>query len=141
MVSGRRVLSTVSILALSSELGILGGGFLGAIILPLRVLTDRFRASGMGSETSWTAQVWIGLLLGGEFGALATPIAYITLIHKIGLRKAWLPAAMGTLIGGFVGALVGPMYAALVGIAGFFIAIKRAVEKSANQEGSKQSHL
>src|SRR5690242_1884788 len=128
MVSARRALSILPMLALSMLLGLLGGGVLGAAILSFANFIDWLRFGVSSYVGLWRADVWLGCLYGGLFGALVAPIAYLTLIHKIGLRKALLPAAAGTLIGGFVGALVGPGSAAFAGIAGFFIAIKRAVD-------------
>jgi hypothetical protein len=115
-------------LALSMLLGLLGGAVLGAAILSFSNFIDWLRTGVSSYVELWRADVWLGSLYGGVFGALAVPIAYLTLIHKIGFRKALLPTATGTLIGGFVGALVGSLPAALAGIAGFFIAIRRAVD-------------
>ena len=126
-------------LILSVLLGILGGAILGAVILSFGGFIGRSGNTGEEFVGYWNiATVWLGCLYGGLFGMIAAPIAYLTLIRKIGLRKAWLPAATGTLVGGLVGAVVGPPSAAFVGVAGFFIAIKRAVHKASHPEQSSQ---
>jgi hypothetical protein len=142
MVSGRRALSTVSILALSMLLGILGGNVLGAAILSFGGLIGRSGNTGEEFVGYWNVDtVWPGCLYGGLFGGLAAPLAYLTLIHKIGLRKALVPAAIGTLIGGLIGAIVNPPAAAFAGIAGFFMAIKRAVDNASHpKQTSGESH-
>jgi hypothetical protein len=133
----------MAMLFVSTLIGILAGAVFGSIFLSFGDLIGRSGNSGAEFVGSWdVADVWLGCLYGGIFGALAAPIAYLTLVRKIGLRKAFLPATAGTLIGGFIGALVGPPSAAFAGVAGFFIALKRAVERSANDhETSRESHL
>jgi hypothetical protein len=128
MFSLRSVATTAAMLTISVLFGTLGGAILGAAILSFANFIDWLRFGVSSYIGLWRADVWLGCLYGGVFGAMVAPIAYVTLIHRIGLRKALLPAATGTLIGGFVGALVGPGCAAFAGIAGFFIAIKRAVD-------------
>jgi hypothetical protein len=127
----RKLVSTVAMLIISALLGILGGAVFGAAILSFGDLIGRSGDTGAEFVGSWgIADVWLGCLYGGLFGALVAPAAYVALIRKIGLRKAVLPAAAGTLIGGLIGAIVGPPYAALAGIAGFFLAIKRVADSS-----------
>jgi hypothetical protein len=126
-------------LTLSILLGTLGGAILGAVILSFGDLIGRSGSTGAEFVGYWNIDsVWLGCLYGGLFGTLAAPIAYFTLIHKIGLRKAFLPATTGTLIGGLIGALVGPPSAAFAGVAGFFIAIKRAADKASRPEQSSR---
>ena len=143
MFSLRSVAKTAAMLAISILLGTLGGAILGAAILSFGDLIGRSGNTGDDFVGYWNIDtVWLGCLYGALFGTLAAPVAYITLIRKIGLRKAWLPAATGTLIGGLIGALVGPPSAAFTGVAGFFIAIKRAVDKvSRPEQSSSQTHL
>jgi hypothetical protein len=128
-------MSTAAMLLVSTLLGILGGAVFGAAFLSFGDLIGRSGNTGAEFVGSWElADVWLGGLYGGLFGALAAPTAYLILIHKIGLRKAFLPATTGTLIGGLIGALVGPPSAAFAGVAGFFIAIKRAVDNAPRQD-------
>ena len=65
---------------------------------------------------------------------MVVPIAYVTLVRKIGFRKVFLPATMGTLLGGFVGAFGGTPGAILAGIAGVFLAFKWTVDKASRSE-------
>jgi len=115
---------------LSIPLGIVGGAVYGAAILSFGDLIGRRGDTGTGYIGYWNvASVWLGFLYGGLLGALVTPIAYLALVRKIGFRKAFLPATMGTLLGGFVGAVVGPPLAVVTGVVGFFATIRWAVHK------------
>ena len=119
---------------LSIPLGIVGGGACGAAILSFGDLIGRSGDTGTGYVGYWNvASVWLGFLYGGLLGALVTPIAYVTRAREIGLQKAFMPATIGTLLGGFLGAIVGPSLAALTGVAGFFGAINWAVKKASLQ--------
>ncbi len=53
---------------------------------------------------------------------------------KIGFRKAFMPATIGTLSGGFVEAIGGPPLAALTAVAGFFGAINWMVKNASRSE-------
>jgi hypothetical protein len=120
---------------LSIPLGIVGGGACGAAILSFGDLIGRSGDTGTGYVGYWNvASVWLSFLYGGLLGALVTPIAYVTLVRKVGFQKAFMPATIGTLLGGFLGALVGPPFAVLTGLAGFFGAINRAVQKASRAE-------
>ena len=68
-------------------------------------------------------------LFGACVGAIITPLAYFPLVRKIGFRRAWYPAAIGTLIGGFVGFVLFPPVIFLTGVFGFFAALCWAYEK------------
>ena len=50
---------------------------------------------------SFESRVLFGAYVGAILGAFITPFAYPYLIRKIGVRKAFLPTMIGTLIGGF----------------------------------------
>jgi hypothetical protein len=115
---------------LSMVLGVVGGALCGAAILSFGDLIGRSGSTGSEYVGYWsTASVWLGFLYGGLLGTLVTPIAYVTMVRKIGFRKAFLPASSGTLLGGFVGAIVSPPGAVLAGVAGFFLAINWTVQK------------
>jgi hypothetical protein len=64
-----------------------------------------------------------GLLYGALIGGFAVPIAHLFLLRKIGLKKAFVPALVGTLTGGFLGAIVNPFWAMVSGILGFSFAV------------------
>lgn len=109
---------------LSLLLGILGGGICGAVILSFGDLIGRSGDAGYEYVGYWeVATVWLGLLYGALFGAFVGPLAYPFLVRRIGFQKALLPAFIGTLLGGFAGAVAGPPLAVLTGICGFFIAL------------------
>jgi len=109
---------------LSLLLGIVGGGFCGAVILSFGDLIGRSGDTGYEYVGYWSvATVWLGLLYGGFFGAFVGPLAYPFLVRKIGFQKAILPAFLGTIVGGFAGAVAGPPLAVLTGICGFFLAL------------------
>ncbi len=52
-----------------------------------------------GFSSSCESSIYLGLFCGGSVGAAVTPLAYSYFIRKIGIRKAFLPALMGTLLG------------------------------------------
>jgi hypothetical protein len=101
----------------------------------LGALIGRSGSTGTEYVGYWVIElIWLGFLYGGFLGALVTPIAYVTLIRKIGFRKAFMPATIGTLSGGFVGAIGGPPLAALTAVAGFFGAINWMVKNASRSE-------
>jgi hypothetical protein len=131
----RPVLSMIMAFLLSIPLGIVGGAVCGAAILSFGDLIGRSGDTGTGYIGYWNvASVWLGFLYGGSLGVLVTPIAYLALVRKIGFRKAFLPATIGTLMGGFVGAVVAPPLAVLTGVAGFFASISWAVHNFSRSE-------
>jgi hypothetical protein len=103
-------------------------------------------ASLIGHTMRYDARVGhldIGLIsvsfaVGMVLGAFAGPIVYLTLCRKVGIGKAFLPAILGTLLGGFVGALWNPLVAVLTGIAGFAVALSwAAYQDSASRRTSR----
>jgi hypothetical protein len=104
-------------LLLALLIGIIGGAFCGALILPISL----YRST---HELVWSTSVlYWGLLYGAIIGGLGVPAAHFLLLRKIGFRKAFVPALVGTLIGGIFGALANPFWAMLSGIVGFSIAV------------------
>jgi hypothetical protein len=109
---------------LSLLLGIVGGALCGAAILVFGAFIGRSGTTGTEYFGHWdVAIVPIGLLYGGLFGALLGPLAYALVVRTIGFQKALVPAFVGTIVGGFVGAVGRPPIAALTGICGFFVAL------------------
>ena len=120
---------------LSIPLGIVGGAVCGAAILSFGDLIGHSGDTGTGYIGYWNvASVWLGFIYGGSLGVVVTPIAYLAFVRKIGFRKAFLPATIGTLLGGFVGAIVGPPFAVMTGVAGLFGAIIWAVQKTPHSD-------
>jgi hypothetical protein len=135
MISARHIPLRVRSVLLAILLGIVGGAVCGASILSFGALIGRSGSTGTEYVGYWVIElVWLGFFYGGFLGALVTPIAYVTLVRKIGFRKAFMPATIGTLLGGFVGAIVGPPFAVLTGVAGFFGAINRVVKNASRSE-------
>jgi len=119
---------------LSLLLELAGGGFCGAAILVFGAFIGRSGTTGTEYFGYWDpAIVPIGLFYGGLLGAIVGPLAYPFLVRKIGFQKAILPAFLGTIIGGFVGAVAGPPFAVLTGICGFFLALWARVRFAATR--------
>jgi hypothetical protein len=79
----------------------------------------------------------VSFAVGMVLGAFVSPIAYLTLCRKVGMGKAFLPAIIGTLLGGFVGDLWNPLVAVLTGIVGFVVALSlTAYKDSASHRAS-----
>jgi len=111
----------------SMVLGIVGGAICGAAILSFGALIGRSGTTGEEYFGYWNiAFVWLGVMYGGPLGAFVAAVAYATLVRTIGIRRAIIPATLGTLAGGFVGSLLGPPVAVVNGVMGFFIALIRA---------------
>ena len=105
-------------------LGIVGGSLCGAAILVFGGLIGRSGSTGSEYWGYWdVATIWLGLTYGGIFGAFVGPLSYPFLVRQIGFQRAILPALLGTLVGGFAGAIVLPPVAVLTGIGGFFAAL------------------
>ena len=109
---------------LSLLLGTFGGSICGAAILVFGAFIGRSGTTGTEYFGYWNpAIVPIGLFYGGLFGAIVGPLAYPFLVRRIGFKRAVLPAFLGTVVGGFAGAVAGPPFAVLTGICGFFLAL------------------
>jgi hypothetical protein len=109
---------------LSLLLGVVGGGICGATILVFGAFIGRSGTTGTEHFGYWDAAIVpIGLFYGGLFGALMGPLAYALVVRTIGFQKAIVPAFLGTIMGGFLGAVAGPPFAIVTGICGFFIAL------------------
>jgi len=106
---------------LSSMIGLVGGLVCGAVILSLCSLAGRSRTTGAEFLGYWSFGVaLVGAMYGGALGIILGPIGYVAVVRETGFRSAILPAAIGTVAGGFVGSLVVPGLGVLTGIAGFF---------------------
>jgi hypothetical protein len=120
----KKTVSAIGGVFVSLLLGIVGGSLCGAAILVFGGLIGR---SGSTGEEYWgywdIATIWLGLTYGGIFGALVGPLSYPFLVRQIGFQRAILPACVGTLLGGFAGAILMPPVAVLTGIGGFFGAL------------------
>jgi len=116
--------ATIGGVFLSLLLGIVGGGVCGAAILVFGGLIGRSGTTGTEYFGYWDVDlIWLGLLYGVFFGAFVGALAYPFLVRQIGFQKAILPAFLGTIVGGFAGAVAGPPLAVLTGISGFFLAL------------------
>jgi hypothetical protein len=120
----QRAVKAIGGVFLSLLLGTIGGGLCGAAILSFGDLIGRSGDTGSEYVGYWTVDtLWLGMLYGATFGLLVGPIAYAVVVRRIGFQKAILPAFVGTIGGGFVGAIAGPPLAAITGILGFFAAL------------------
>jgi len=119
-----RIAEFIGGLLLSVLLGAVGGGLCGGVILFFNAFIGRSGTTGAEYFGYWNPWAFlIGLMYGVPIGGIVTPLAYPLLVRRIGFGKAVLPATVGTLAGGFLGALVGPGYAVLSGIVGFVVAL------------------
>lgn len=60
-----------------------------------------------------------GFLYGATVGAFSMSVAYRFVLRKTGFKRAFVPSLAGTLVGGFLGAIVAPFWAMVSGILGF----------------------
>jgi hypothetical protein len=102
-------------LLLAILIGIVGGAFCGAMILPISLWrTTR--------ELEFSVLGW-GSLYGATIGAFSVSVAYLFVLRKTGLKRAFVPSLAGTLVGGFLGAIVAPFWAMVSGVLGFSFAV------------------
>ncbi len=111
-------------LLLALLIGIVGGALCGGIILPISL----YRST---HELMWSTSVlYWGLLYGAIIGGLGVPAAHLFLLRKIGFGKAFVPALIGTLVGGIFGSIANPFWAMVSGIVGFSIAVVFVARRS-----------
>lgn len=72
----------------------------------------RWRVSHSGNHED-ASQV-LGSWYGGFFGAFVTHLAYVLLVREIRFQRALWPSVVGTLVGEFAGAVLGPAPLAVV---------------------------
>ncbi len=111
-------------LLLSVALGLVGGMICGAVILSLCGLSGRDGTTGQEYVGFWDwGLLLIGAMYGAPVGAMAGPIAYLTVLRTTGIKRAIVPLALGTILCGFAGSLASPLYGLTAGVAGFFVGL------------------
>ena len=120
----RRIGKHVVGLIFSVALGILGGGICGAAILSFGDLIGRTGSTGDHIGNWNVADLELGAFYGAPLGAIVALVAYPTLVRTIGIKRAIVPATVGTLAGGFAGCVImGAPLGVPTGIIGFFAAL------------------
>jgi len=71
----------------------------------------------------------VGLFYGAALGTIYAPLAYFWFIRKIGLLRAFWPALIATLTGGFVGMFVNTFLAVPLAVLSCFGALAWTAEK------------
>ncbi len=111
-------------LALSVLLGFVGGMICGSAILFLCALSGRIQTTGENYVGFWdSGLLLIGSMYGGPLGAIMGPVAYVTILRSTGFRQAIFPAALGTILGGYLGSLFTPVLGVPTGILGFYMSL------------------
>ena len=111
-------------IALSAVIGLLGGVVCGSVILSLCGLAGRSQTTGTEYLGYWSFELaLVGGMYGGALGTILGPLGYVAVVREIGFRSATLPAAIGTVAGGFAGSLVTPGLGVVGGIVGFFVGL------------------
>jgi hypothetical protein len=120
----RRIVKHVVELIFSIALGIFGGAVCGAAILSFGDLIGRTGSTGDHIGNWSVGDLGVGAMYGAPLGAIVALVAYPILVRKIGIRRAILPATVGTLAGGFAGCVImGAPFGVPTGIIGFFAAL------------------
>lgn len=110
--------------AFSIVVGLLGGSICGSVILSLCGLAGRSQTTGAEYLGYWSfGLAMIGAMYGGLLGMALGPVGYLIAVRRIGFRAATLPAAIGTIVGGFVGSLVTPGLGIATGTVGFLLGL------------------
>jgi hypothetical protein len=127
-------------LASSIVVGFLGGVVCGAVILSLCGLAGRSGTTGADYVGYWSfGLALVGAMYGGPIGAIVGPLGYLTFVREIGFRSAMLPAAIGTVAGGFAGSLVTPGFGIPTAIVGFLIGLFFAKRGSSTSNAKRSS--
>ena len=108
----------------SLRFGAIGGAVSGIIIFSFASLTGHSGTTGTEYVGAWDwGNIGLGIIYGGFFGLLLGPLVYFIFLKNIGIRKAILPAFIGTIAGGCLGTLKHISAGLLYGCIGFFIAL------------------
>jgi len=108
----------------SLPFGAIGGAACGIAIFSFASLIGHSGSTGSEYIGAWDwGIIGLGIMYGGFFGLLMGPLGYIIFLRQIGLRKAILPAAVGTIVGGCLGALNHIAAALFYGCIGFFLSL------------------
>ena len=108
----------------SLPFGVIGGAACGIVIFSFASLIGRSGTTGADYIGAWNwSHIVLGIMYGGFFGLFMGPLGYIIFLRQIGLRKAILPAAVGTIVGGCLGALNHIAAALFCGCIGFFLSL------------------
>jgi hypothetical protein len=111
-------------LVLSVVLGFIGGSICGGAILSMCALSGRIQTTGENYVGFWDyGLLLIGSMYGGPLGAILGPVAYVTFARRIGFKQVAIFGAVGTIIGGYAGALIVPALGVPTGLIGFFVAL------------------
>ncbi len=115
-----KTIKNKSDLPLSFLAGVIGGSLCGIILLFANQVI--WLNSTSGGVWDW-GFLGLGILYGSFFGILMAPLGYIIFLRQIGVRKAVLPASMGTIFGGSIGAYFNLVAALIFGCLGFFLCL------------------
>jgi hypothetical protein len=108
----------------SLPFGAIGGAACGIVIFSFASLIGHSGTTGSEYVGAWDwGNIGLGIMYGGFFGLLMGPLGYIIFLRQIELRKAILPAAVGTIVGGCLGALNHIAAALFYGCIGFFLSL------------------
>lgn len=110
-------------LLLSLPFGAIGGAMCGTVIFSFASLTGNTGDTGSYVGAWDWGVLGLGIMYGGFFGILMGPLGYIIFLRNIGIKKAILPAAIGTIVGGCFGALNHIAAALFYGCLGFFLSL------------------
>lgn len=93
-------------LIFSIALGIFGGAICGAAILSFGDLIGRTLSTGDHIGHWSVGDLGVGAMYGAPLGAIVALIAYPILVRTIGIRRAIIPATVGTLASGFASCVI-----------------------------------
>ena len=108
----------------SLPFGAIGGAVCGVVIFSFASLIGHSGTTGSQYVGAWNwGAIVLGVMYGGFFGLLMGPLGYIIFFRQIGLNKAIIPAGIGTIVGGCIGALNHIAAALFYGCIGFFLSL------------------
>ncbi|MEW6714980.1 MAG: hypothetical protein AB1306_07825 [Nitrospirota bacterium] len=108
----------------SIPFGVIGGAICGSVIWSFTSLIGHSGTTGSEYVGAWElADVFLGMMYGGYFGIIMGPLGYVIFLRNIGLRKAILPASVGTIAGGCLGAFNDILTALYYGCIGYLLSL------------------
>jgi hypothetical protein len=113
-------------------LGAAGGWACGFVILVFGDFIGRSGNSDASYIGYWapTDAAVLALFYGLPLGLLLFPIGYYAFLRYVPLKTALTRTTLGTIFAGWVGALIAPLAAALIGSVGFFIICTHVAERA-----------
>lgn len=112
-------------------IGAAGGLVIGFVAFAFGGLIGRSGYTGQEYVGYWAPQEywWMAKTFAAPVGAVMAPVTYLGFLQHVPLKAAVVSGAIGTLLGGLIGALGSPLHAGLAACSGFLLACMLVSDK------------